>query len=124
MRIATKYNKNTELQSWSYPLGQAANLHIMLSHENCNYFEQVVPYKNHEHAAKSFIRTDNLGFVSPNPEPGLGIEIDWDVVNRDWYSHIRLDEKVHISEKAWRSPGSRMLSRKEPRFLLKNYSKG
>ena len=93
MRIATKYNKNTELQSWSYPLGQAANLHIMLSHENCNYFEQVVPYKNHEHAAKSFIRTDNHGFVSPNLEPGLGIEIDWDIVNRDWYSHIRIDEK-------------------------------
>ena len=93
MKIAQKYNKNTELQSWSYPLGQAANLHIMLSHENCNYFEQVVPYKNHEHAAKSFIRTDNLGYVGPNPEHGLGIEVDWDIVSRDWYSHIRLDEK-------------------------------
>ena len=93
MKIAEKYNKNTELQSWSYPLGQAANLHIMLSHKNCNYFEQVVPYENHEHAAKSFIRTDKHGYVSPNPEHGLGIEIDWDVVNRDWYSHIRLDEK-------------------------------
>jgi hypothetical protein len=67
---------------------------IMLSHENCNYFEQVVPYKNHEHAAKSFIRTDNLGYVGPNPEHGLGIEVDWDIVSRDWYSHIRLDEKV------------------------------
>ena len=93
MKIANKYNKNTELQSWSYPLGQAANLHIMLSHKNCHYFEQVVPYEDHEHGAKSFIRSDNQGYVRPNPEPGLGIEIDWDVINRDWYSYIRLDEK-------------------------------
>ena len=31
--------------------------------------------------------------IGPNPEHGLGIEVDWDIVSRDWYSHIRLDEK-------------------------------
>jgi len=91
MEIANKYNKNNELQSWSYPLGQAANLHIMLSHTNCEYFEQVVPFEDHEHGAKSFIRTNKTGHVEANSEPGLGIEIDWEVINRDWYSYIKWD---------------------------------
>ena len=92
MKIADKYNKNTELQSWSYPLGQAANLHIMLSHKNCDYFEQVVPFEDHEHGAKNFIRTDSEGYVSANSESGLGIELDWDVINRDCYSYLKLDD--------------------------------
>ena len=86
------FNKNTELQSWSYPLGQAANLHIMLSHDNCDYFEQVVPYEDHEHGAKTFIRTNQKGEVTVNPDPGLGIEIDWEVIHRDWYSYLKLDQ--------------------------------
>tara|TARA_Y100000022_G_scaffold764_1_gene621 strand:- start:3405 stop:4031 length:627 start_codon:yes stop_codon:yes gene_type:complete len=98
MNIANKYNKNTELQSWSYPLGQAANLHIMLSHENCEYFEQVVPFEDHEHGAKTFIRTDQKGEVTVNSNPGLGIEVDWEVINRDWYSYLKLDQNGLTSE--------------------------
>ncbi len=99
MRVAHKFDKNVELQSWSYPLGQAANLHIMLSHENCDYFEQVVPYEDHEHGAKNYIRTDPKGYVSSNSRPGLGIEIDWEIINRDWYSYLKLDDKGLISKK-------------------------
>jgi L-alanine-DL-glutamate epimerase-like enolase superfamily enzyme len=98
MNIANKYKKNTELQSWSYPLGQAANLHIMLSHENCEYFEQVVPFEDHEHGAKTFIRTDQKGKVTANSNPGLGIEVDWEVINRDWYSYLKLDQNGLTSE--------------------------
>jgi L-alanine-DL-glutamate epimerase-like enolase superfamily enzyme len=98
MKIAKNFNKNTELQSWSYPLGQAANLHIMLSHDNCDYFEQVVPFQDHEHGAKTFIRTNDKGEVTVNPDPGLGIEIDWDVVRRDWYSHLKLGSNGLESE--------------------------
>lgn len=98
MKIANKFNKNTELQSWSYPLGQAANLHIMLSHKNCDYFEQVVPLEDHEHGAKTFIRTDHKGEVTVNPDPGLGIQVDWETVNRDWYSYLKLDQSGLKSE--------------------------
>ena len=98
MKIAKNFNKNVELQSWSYPLGQAANLHIMLSHGNCDYFEQVVPFEDHEHGAKTFIRTNHKSEVAANPNPGLGIEIDWDVINRDWYSYLKLDLKGLKSE--------------------------
>jgi len=38
MEMAASHNFNVELQSWAFPLGQAANLHMMLSNENCDFF--------------------------------------------------------------------------------------
>ena len=64
----------------------------MLSHNNCDYFEQVVPFEDHEHGAKTFIRSNQNGEVTVNPEHGLGIAIDWGIINRDWYSYLKLDE--------------------------------
>ena len=70
----------------------------MLSHGNCDYFEQVVPFEDHEHGAKTFIRTNKKGEVTANSDPGLGIEIDWDVVYRVWYSYLKLGPKGIKSE--------------------------
>ena len=89
MEIALSYQKNVELQSWSYPLGQAANLHIMLSHQNCDFFEQVVPFEDHEHGALNFIRTDNQGLVSVPSKPGLGIDINWHQIEKDVYKQYK-----------------------------------
>ena len=61
--MASIKNINVELQSWAFPLGQAANLHMMLSNNNCQYFEQVVPFEDHEHGALNHIRTNNKGMV-------------------------------------------------------------
>ena len=36
---------------------------------------------------------DNIQPMMDILSDGLGIEVDWDIVSRDWYSHIRLDEK-------------------------------
>ena len=44
MALAEAHGLDTELQCWGYTLTQAANLHLMLAHRNCTYFEQPVPY--------------------------------------------------------------------------------
>ena len=93
MQMASRKNMNVELQSWAFPLGQAANLHIMLSNSNCEYFEQVVPFKDHEHGSIDFIRTDINGLVSPTSKNGLGIDINWPQIEKDFYLHIKLDKK-------------------------------
>ena len=51
-----------------------------------------------EHGAKTFIRTNQKSEVTANPDFGLGIEIDWDVINRDWYSYLKLDPNGLKSE--------------------------
>ncbi len=78
--IAAGHSKNLEIQSMGYTLTQAANLHVALAHDNCNYFEQFYPYEAFELASKTQIRTDKEGYVHAPAGNGLGVEMDWDAV--------------------------------------------
>ena len=70
--------KTCEVQSWGYTLTQAANLHHMLTHSACAYFEQATPVEKYEFGAQHVIRPDAGGLVRPSGLPGLGVEVDWD----------------------------------------------
>ncbi|MDE0203088.1 MAG: hypothetical protein OXK73_11720 [Rhodospirillaceae bacterium] len=70
--------KTCEVQSWGYTLTQAANLHHMLTHSICDYFEQATPVEKYEFGARQVIRPDADGVVRPSDLPGLGVEMDWD----------------------------------------------
>lgn len=78
--IAEGHSKNLEIQSMGYTITQAANLHVALAHNNCNFFEQFYPYESFELASKTQIRTDRDGFVHAPEGNGLGVEMDWDAV--------------------------------------------
>ena len=80
--LAEAFGKPLEIQSWGYTITQAANLHVALAHHNCQYFEQAYPYENFEYGAKNVIRTDRDGFVHAPDGSGLGVEMDWDAVNK------------------------------------------
>ena len=80
--LADAFGKPLEIQSWGYTITQAANLHVALAHHNCQYFEQAYPYENFEYGAKNVIRTDRDGFVHAPDGSGLGVEMDWDAVNK------------------------------------------
>ncbi|MDD9990263.1 MAG: hypothetical protein OXP75_00530 [Rhodospirillales bacterium] len=73
-----RHGKTCEVQSWGYTLTQAANLHIMLAHPNCTYFEQGTPFEKYEFGARQVIRPDSDGLVRPSELPGLGVEMDWE----------------------------------------------
>ena len=70
--------KTCEVQSWGYTLTQAANLHHMLTHSICDYFEQATPVEKYEFGARQIIRPDADGVVRPSDLPGLGVEMDWE----------------------------------------------
>jgi L-alanine-DL-glutamate epimerase-like enolase superfamily enzyme len=80
MAMTKAHNLKCEVQSWGYTLTQAANLHLMLAYDNCDYFEQAAPYEKYEFGAKQLIRPDSEGYVHPSGLPGLGIELDWDMI--------------------------------------------
>jgi len=80
MALAEALGMNVEVQCWGYTLTQAANLHVMLAHRNCTYFEQPVPYQAFEHGVTDVIRTDREGFVHAPPGDGLGIGLDWKAI--------------------------------------------
>ncbi|WP_427136549.1 enolase C-terminal domain-like protein [Pseudarthrobacter sp. S9] len=82
MSAARAHSMNVELQSWGYTLSQAANLHLMLAFPNCRYFEQAMPQKPMEFAALDPIRIDSAGDVRASDKPGLGVDLDWDLIDK------------------------------------------
>lgn len=80
--LAQANNMRCEIQSWGATLTQAANIHMMLACGNCTYFEQAFPYEPFEIGAKTVIRTDEEGYVRAPEGYGLGVELDWDEIDR------------------------------------------
>jgi L-alanine-DL-glutamate epimerase-like enolase superfamily enzyme len=83
MALAHAHGLKTELQSYGYPLSQAANLHVMLGVPGCTYFEQPVPVEHYEYACANPIRIEADGCVAAPQGPGLGLELDWETIERD-----------------------------------------
>jgi len=82
MAVAEAHGMNVEIQSWGYTLTQAANLQLMLAHNNCGFFEQPVPYPAFEYGSLNAIRTDKDGFVHAPDGPGIGIRTDWKAMEK------------------------------------------
>lgn len=80
MQFSQAQNSLAEVQSWGYTLTQAANLHIMLAHKNCHYFEQAAPYEKYEFGAKQVFRPDSDGYIQAPTKPGLGVNLDWEIL--------------------------------------------
>lgn len=88
MAFAEAKHMNLELQSWGCALSQAPNLHLMLAFGNCSYFEQPIPYDGFEHGTHDVIRVDRDGYVSAPDRPGLGIRVDWDLIEDSAFHKI------------------------------------
>ena len=69
-----------EIMSWGYSLVSAANLHLMLAHDNCSYFEQSVPCEPYEYGMQDVIRAQPDGYAYAPAGPGLGLAVDWDAM--------------------------------------------
>ena len=91
MGLAEANSMTVELQSWGYTLSQAANLHLMLAYNNSTYFEQAVPVEPLEFGALTTIRTDKEGYVHAPDGNGLGIEMDWALIEQTSSYKITLD---------------------------------
>jgi L-alanine-DL-glutamate epimerase-like enolase superfamily enzyme len=83
MALAGAHGLKTELQSYGYPLSQAANLHVMLGVPGCSYFEHPVPIEHYEYACHNPIRIEADGCVRAPDGPGLGLDLDWQRIERD-----------------------------------------
>jgi L-alanine-DL-glutamate epimerase-like enolase superfamily enzyme len=80
MRLAAACGLDLEPVSYGVTLAQAAGLHVMLSAENCSYFELPYPVEPWERTAKNPVRPDARGMVRAPSGPGLGVDVDWEYV--------------------------------------------
>lgn len=89
MIIAEEAALPIDLQSWGHSLAQAANLHLMLANDRSEYFEAPMPKGAFEFGMKNGNMLKKGKVVAPKG-PGLGIEVDWDMLGTaDFYRYSK-----------------------------------
>ena len=76
MSIAEGFRKHVEIGLGGNTPMNLANLHVMMSSQNCNYYEHWLPQELHTWGAKNQILVDENGNINAPELPGLGLELD------------------------------------------------
>ena len=78
--IAEGFGRRCQGHASGPPLHQAANLHLVASLSNSDFFEMPVPEGLLDTPMKDTIALEPDGYVSLPQKPGLGLELDWEKV--------------------------------------------
>ena len=79
--IAEGFGRKFQAHAFGTPLSQAASLHLMCGISNGDLFEVQVPQWPFKDAVKNSIALDGDGYVNVPQTPGLGLEIDWEIID-------------------------------------------
>lgn len=77
---AETFRLNYEVHHGGNSLNNVANLHLIMALANCEYFEVLLPDEAQKHGLVSDITVDADGLVHAIDAPGLGAEIDHDLI--------------------------------------------
>ena len=64
-----------------------ANLHVSCAIRNCEYFELLVPEEPFRFPMKGKYPIDKNGIAHVPQKPGIGVELDWDAIDRACVEH-------------------------------------
>jgi len=78
-RLAEAFGVNCEIHTSIFHPMEIVNLHCAAAVRNCDYFELLYPIENFAFGLKAPLPIKD-GVATPPSAPGLGVEIDWDVV--------------------------------------------
>ena len=80
--MCAAFDVNCELHSKGSLLSQVANLHVMGAIKNCEFFEHPEPIAPYEFCGKDHLRIDSEGYMHMPTKPGMGVDLDWDEVDK------------------------------------------
>ncbi|MGD9958291.1 enolase C-terminal domain-like protein [Nocardioides sp.] len=80
--LAESFGMDIEVHTNASTLIDAANLHVIASIPNTTYFEQLVPEQLFTLGGVEKIHIDDEGFAHVPAGPGIGAQIDWEMVER------------------------------------------
>ena len=69
---------NCEIGLAGNTLLNAANLHVIMSITNCDYYEYWMPLAAHQWGVQNEIKLNSHGVIEAPTAPGLGFELDED----------------------------------------------
>jgi len=87
--MADTFRMRCEIHHGGNSLNNVANLHVTMAVNNCDYYEVFPCSGANKYALVEDIEVDGEGLVHISEEPGLGYEIDWDLVEREKTQVIR-----------------------------------
>ena len=79
--LCEAFGLNCEVHTAMMSLMDVANLHVICAKKNCEFFEYAGPFDGIGFGLKEPITLDADGYVHPPEKPGLGVELDWDVLD-------------------------------------------
>jgi L-alanine-DL-glutamate epimerase-like enolase superfamily enzyme len=80
--MAEAFGLNLEVHNNANQMLEAANIAVAMSIKNTKYYEQLVPEQLFQFGVKELIHVDREGYVHVPTGPGIGVELDWDFVNK------------------------------------------
>lgn len=80
--LAEAFRMNYEIHHGANSLNNVANLHVAMAIRNCDWLEVLVPEANNKWGLVEDLRIDRDGLVHAPQRPGLGVEIDFDLIRR------------------------------------------
>ncbi len=87
--LADGFHMKCEIHHGGNSLNNAANLHVMLAIDNCDYYELFPANGANKYGLVADIKVDHQGLIHAPQEPGLGYDIDWELVRRETIQEIR-----------------------------------
>ena len=79
--LAESFYMNYEVHHGGNSLNNLANLHLLMAIPNCEYFEVLLPAAVQKHGLLKEIEIDENGDVHAFNGPGLGAEIDFNMID-------------------------------------------
>lgn len=81
--LADAFRMKCEIHHGWNSLNNVANLHVTMAIPNCDYYEVFPANGGTKYALVEDIEVDENGLVYAPTKPGLGYEIDWDLVHNE-----------------------------------------
>jgi L-alanine-DL-glutamate epimerase-like enolase superfamily enzyme len=81
--LAEAFHMKCEIHHGGNSLNNVANLHVTMAMPNCDYYEVFPASGANKFALVEDIEVDDQGLVYAPEKPGLGYDIDWELVKRE-----------------------------------------
>jgi len=87
--LAEAFRMKCEIHHGGNSLNNVANLHVTMAVGNCDYYEVFPAHGANKFGLVEDIEVDEKGLVYAPEKPGLGYDIDWELVEREKVEVVR-----------------------------------
>ena len=81
--LAEAFRMKCEIHHGGNSLNNVANLHVIMAMNNCDYYEVFPSSGANKFGLVEDVEVDSQGLVYAPERPGLGYEIDWELIERE-----------------------------------------